>query len=126
MAGAEERPPRRGRHGGRPASGVKDRRHHRGRRGAGRRVRPTGARCTALGAVGELAVPPGVPGRATDAVALAALGHGETVTPIIGEARRVLGQRRGGPPGPGGPACLGAHKSRHTVTDVSGPYLVRT
>jgi hypothetical protein len=61
--------------GRRPWPRVPERRHPRVRRVAGRGAGPTGARCEALWAGGEIAVAPFVPRRAADAGACAALGQ---------------------------------------------------
>ena len=133
LACAEARHPLLGPPGRRPWSGVKERRHPRVRRVAGRRAGPTGALFEALWAVGAIAVKPCVPGLAADAVKPPALGDGETVTPIISDARRVLVHRRCVTPRPGAPPSrvptslvkLSPLSLDKTVTDVSGPYRCR-
>jgi hypothetical protein len=103
LTGTEDRPPLLGAPGGIPAPCVKECRHHRVRRMAGRGSGPTRVLFEALGAVGELAVKPLVPGLAADTVECAALGHGQAFTPIISEELRVLVHGRCVAPGHGAP-----------------------
>jgi hypothetical protein len=130
MACPEERPQLLGPPGRMPLSGCTARRHHLVRRVAGRRAGPPGSRFEALWAVGEIAVDPLVPGLAAAVVEHAELGHGETVTQIIGDDLRFLVQRRGVTPRPGAPPSWvptslvkrSPLSLDNTVTDVSGPY----
>jgi hypothetical protein len=62
------------------APGIEERRHHMGGRVAARGAGPTGSLFETLWAAYESAIDPCVYGLATDAVELAAFGHGQAVT----------------------------------------------
>jgi hypothetical protein len=110
MAYTEDRHQLLGPPGWLPWSRFQDRRHPMVRRVAGRGAGPTGARCEALRAVGEIAVDPVAPSLAADVVTLAARslrgGHGE--------------KRRG--TAFSGPSARGA--ARHGVPPSLGPRLL--